>query len=239
MAGAACNFLLALGLLLPAAEARAAEPVADVALVLAVDSSSSVDPREFLLQMRGFAAAFRDPDVQEMLTGGGRGRVAVTLMEWSNPGWQRPTVPWRLIASPQDAEALAREIEDAPRLVDGGGTAIGNAVDAAVRLLRSAPSAARRVIDVSGDGKENMGRQIHLAREAAAQAGIEINALAIRTEEPDLDRYFEENLITGPAAFVQDAASYDDFAVAIRLKLLRELQGVVARMPSGEAPSGG
>jgi hypothetical protein len=231
MAGAVSKFVLACALLL-ASGAQAQGPDVDTALVLAIDSSSSVDPDEFQLQMQGLAAAFRDPNVQAGAIAGARRQIAVTLMEWSNPGWQRVNIPWRIIASPEDAEALATDLENAPRLIDGGGTALGNAMEAAARLFRGdAPTATRRVIDVSGDGRSNMGRSVTGARDAITMLKVTINGLAIQNEETDLGSYYEESVIGGSGAFMIDAKDYDDFRNAIRAKLLRELEAPVAMLP--------
>lgn len=231
MAGVVSKVALACALLLASGAQAKGPPDVDTALVLAIDSSSSVDPDEFQLQMNGLAAAFRDPNVQAGAIAGARRKIAVTLMEWSNPGWQRVNIPWRIITSPEDAEALASEIENAPRLVDGGGTALGNAMEAAARLFRGdAPTAARRVIDVSGDGRGNMGRSVTGARDAITMLNVTINGLAIQNEEPDLGPYYEESVIGGAGAFMIDAKDYDDFRNAIRAKLLRELEAPVAML---------
>ncbi|MFD2261332.1 DUF1194 domain-containing protein [Lacibacterium aquatile] len=228
MAGVVFKLVLACALLFTSG-ARAQGPDVDTALVLAIDSSSSVDANEFLLQMQGLAEAFRDPTVQAGALAGPKRKIAVALMEWSNPGWQRVNIPWRVLTSPDDLEQLAKDIENAPRLVDGGGTALGNAMEAAARLFRgNAPTATRRVIDVSGDGRSNMGRSVTGARDAITMLNVTINGLAIQNEEADLGSYFEESVIGGSGAFMIDAKDYEDFRRAIRAKLLRELEIPVA-----------
>lgn len=208
----------------------ASQPEVDAALVLAVDSSTSVDRAEFALQMEGLTAAFRDPEVQAAITSGPHRAVAVTLMEWSDPSWQRVGIPWRILRSAEDARTLAEEIDTTPRLIDGGGTALGNALSVAVRLIQSAPvKAERKIIDISGDGAQNLGRALAPVRATALKAGITLNGLAIVNEEPDLEAYYREALIGGPGAFVLRAADYADFTQAIRQKLIRELTMPVAR----------
>ncbi len=207
-------------------------PEVDAALVLAVDSSSSVNRAEFALQMEGLTAAFRDPDVHAAITSGPRRAVAVTLLEWSDPSWQRVGVPWRILRSAEDAAKLADEIDTTPRLIDGGGTALGNALSVAVRLLQTAPvKAERKIIDISGDGAQNLGRALAPVRATALKAGITLNGLAIVNEEPDLEEYYRTALIGGPDAFVLRAADYADFTQAIRQKLIRELTVPIARAP--------
>ncbi len=226
-------FVAALGLL--ALPARAAPPEVDALLVLAIDSSSSVDRAEFALQMEGLAAAFRDGEVHAAITSGPKHSVAVALLEWSDPNWQRVGVPWRILRSAGDALKLADEIETTPRLIDGGGTALGNALSVAVRMIQTAPiKAERKIIDISGDGAKNLGRALAPVRATALKAGITLNGLAIVNEEPDLEDYYRTALIGGPDSFVLRAASYEDFTQAIRQKLIRELSVPVAK--AGQRP---
>ncbi len=215
------RWLLALLILLPlAAQAR---PV-DVALVLAIDSSSSVDRDEFTLQMQGLAEAFRDPDVQARLVAGPHGAVAVAVLEWSNADWQEVSVDWRVIASEADAEALAADLVDAPRRIWGGATAIGAALARAAQLLAAAPvTASRQVIDLSGDGAPSDARRLARERQRLAAAGITVNGLAILDDDPTLPELFRRDVALGPGSFVIVATGYPDFARAMRMKLLREL----------------
>lgn len=179
--------------------------------------------------MNGLAAAFRDPSVIAAIAGGKTRRIAISVIEWSNPGWQKIDLPWRVLDGPESAEAFAKDLETQSRLVYGGATAIGSAIDFAVRLLRLAPvEAARQVIDVSGDGKSNEGRDPASARDSAARSGIVVNGLAIVNEEAELASYYERSVIGGPGAFAIEVADYEGFADAIRRKLLRELGTPIA-----------
>jgi hypothetical protein len=226
------HWIFALSLTLPAVAARAAPPEVDALLVLAVDSSSSVDRAEFALQMEGLAAAFRDTEVHAAIASGPKRAVAIALMEWSDPSWQRVGVPWRVVRSAGDALKLAEEIDTTPRLIDGGGTALGNALSVAVRMIQSAPfKAERKIIDISGDGAQNLGRSLAPVRAAALKAGITLNGLAIVNEEPDLEDYYRAALVGGPESFVLRAADYADFTQAIRQKLIRELSVPIAEAP--------
>jgi Ca-activated chloride channel homolog len=223
-------FALSCGLL--ALPARTAPPEVDALLVLAIDSSSSVNRAEFALQMEGLAAAFRDAGVHAAMTSGPKHSVAVALMEWSDPNWQRVGVPWRILRNADDALKLADEIDTTPRLIDGGGTALGNAVSVAVRMIQTAPiKADRKIIDISGDGAQNLGRALAPVRATALTADITLNGLAIINEEPDLEDYYRDALIGGPDAFVLRAANYEDFTHAIRQKLIRELSVPIAKAP--------
>jgi len=211
---------------LAAGPARAAEAV-DVALVLAVDSSTSVSMDEFYLQMEGYAAAMRHPALAEEIGAGRIGAVGVLFFEFADAKTHVVNLPWRRLSRSEDLEAYAKELEMAPRLVVGGTTAIGDAIDFGHAALDDCPYAAgRRVIDVSGDGASNAGRAVGAARADAVGLGITINGLAILNEEPDLDAYFRASVIGGTGAFCVPARDYRDFREAIRDKLVREISFV-------------
>ncbi len=202
-------------------EAEAA--TVDVALVLAIDSSSSVSADEFYLQTQGLAAAFADPEVEAAISRGPRGAVAVAIVEWANPDRQVANLVWTTVRA-ADLPALSAELADLPRLIDGGGTGLGAGLLAAAAMFAEAPPATRRVIDVSGDGRTSAGPAAAAARDAAVAAGITVNGLAIVNEEPDLEAFYRDNVKGGPDAFVIRARDYEDFTRAIRAKLLRELE---------------
>lgn len=210
--------------LLPARRA-AAQPV-DLELVLAVDVSSSVSRREYELQMRGLADAFRSQQVIEAIRSFAPRGVAVSLFQWGGVGEQAVMVPWSLVVDATGAEAVAAAIDRSLRLSEYGGTALGDALLSASRMFdANGYQGARRVIDVSGDGHANVGIPPSQGRAAALAAGITVNGLVILNEEPDLDRYYSANVIGGDGAFVVDTADFKDFARAIRAKLVREISG--------------
>lgn len=211
------------GMVLPAVPA----PV-DLALALAVDVSASVDFHEFGLMIGGYAAAFRDTELAARLTSGTHGAAAVAVLFWSGPGARDLAVPWTRVASKGQAAALAEAIDCAPRIVPPGATALGEGLAAAAALLARCPyPAARRVIDVSGDGSNNAGIPVSAGRAAALALGATVNGLAVVDEEPDLADYFRDEVIGGPGAFVILADDYAAFAEAIRRKLYREAVGPV------------
>ena len=221
------GFLLLLLAALPFRGAPAAE--LDLDLVLAVDCSSSVTADEFALMMEGYAAAFRDARVREAIRTGPHKAIAVTLVQFSNTGWQRVALEWQVLKDDRSAEAFAQLLETTSRLVYGGATSISGGIDYAARLLARAPmSAERRTIDVSGDGRNNQGRAVTAARDAAVTADITVNGLAIVNDEPDIESYYRESVIGGEHAFVITAAGYEDFADAIRRKLQKEIEVPVA-----------
>jgi hypothetical protein len=133
-------------------------------------------------------------------------------------------VDWTLIKDDTTADAFAAAIEAAPRQLFSGGTSISGAIDYSRLLLtRSSFNAARRVIDISGDGANNSGRPVTQARDEAVHDGVGINGLPILTIEPGLDRYYYDNVIGGPGAFMIPAENYDTFADAILKKLITEI----------------
>jgi Protein of unknown function (DUF1194) len=203
-----------------------AQTAVDLQLVLAVDVSGSVNQTRFELQRDGYVAAFRSARVLETIRSGPQQAIAVTMVQWTGPALQVHVVPWMRIADEHSAEAFASAVATAPRQLFGGGTSISGAIDYAVTLFRESRfSGARRVIDISGDGSNNRGRLVNLARDDAVAAEIGINGLPILALEPDLDAYYERNVIGGPGAFVIAAKEYEAFADAILKKLITEIAG--------------
>lgn len=196
--------------------------------MLAVDASGSVDEREFALQMGGIAAGFRDPAVQEAIARGPLGRIAVTVAIWAEANRPKHAMPWRMIETAADAEAFAAVVERTPRTIASGGTGIGKAIWFSLTQIRdNAFRAARRVIDLSGDGRETAPREWSVLTQQATQAArafdVTINGLAILNDEPALESYYQRHVITGFGAFTMAAADYQDVAEAMRRKLLREI----------------
>jgi len=219
-----------------AAQQPANAPAVDLALVLAVDASGSVDRVRFQLQKDGYVAAFRHRRVIEAIQSGPNQSIAVIVMQWTGPALQVIAVPWTKISDAASANAFADAVAAAPRALFGGGTSISGAIDTSRALLFDNPyRAARRVIDISGDGANNRGRAAALARDEAVRDGVGINGLPILALEPDLDRYYEQNVIGGPGAFVIAARSYETFADAILKKLIAEIAGVAPDVIPGAA----
>jgi hypothetical protein len=201
-----------------------ADTAVDLALVLAVDASGSVDDRRFALQQRGYADAFRSPRVLKAIRSGAAQAIAVTMVQWTGPVMQIQVIGWSLVGDEASAQKFADMIDATPRQLHGGGTSISGAIDFARLLLVQAPyTAARRVIDVSGDGANNRGRPAERARDDAVRDNIGINGLPILALEPYLDRYYYGNVIGGPGAFMIPAETYETFADAILKKLIMEI----------------
>ena len=198
-----------------------------IALVLAVDASGSVSNGRFELQKQGYAAAFRNPQVLNSIRSLMTQSIAVTMMQWTGPRLHAVVVDWTLVKDEATTNALAAAIEAASRQLFGGGTSISGAIDYSRLLLAQSPfNAARRVIDISGDGSNNSGRSVTQARDEAVHDGVSINGLPILTLEPYLDRYYYENVIGGPGAFMIPAANYNNFADAILKKLITEIAAI-------------
>ncbi|MHB2166338.1 DUF1194 domain-containing protein [Alsobacter sp. R-9] len=210
-------------------QARAAEEV-DVALVIAVDISNSMDPEEQALQREGFVEAFRSPLVHEAIRNGMVGRIAVTYFEWAGTYVQHVVVRWTIIDGQASARAFADELARIPPR-RGPRTSISGAIDTSVKLLEEGGfEALRRVIDISGDGANNQGRSIVEAREDALDKGIVINGLPIMLKRPtgsfdteNLDVYYRDCVIGGPGAFIVPVRERQQFAEAVRTKIVREV----------------
>jgi hypothetical protein len=213
----------ALWLALAAGAAIAAPPLA-LAVVLAIDVSASVDADRFVLQRDGIAGAFRDQRLVAAIRAI-PGGIAALFLEWSDPEAIAITVDWLPIADAQSAAAFAGAVHESTRRSQGL-TAIGPALLAAARQFDRLPQpAARRAIDISGDGIANLGLPPAAARDRIVEAGITINALALPTAEPWLADYYRHEVIGGAGAFVVAARSHASFAEAILKKLMLEMAG--------------
>jgi hypothetical protein len=213
------------------------QPSVDVELVLAVDVSYSMDPGELLLQREGYAEAIVSNEFLQALKAGPNRRLALVYVEWSGPNDQKIIVPWRLIDSRESAAVVAAEIAKAP-VRTGSRTSISGAINFALPLFDADPyRGLRRVIDVSGDGVNNDGSPVTIARDAALARGITINGLPIMLEGrlpsqmdiDDLDLYYEDCVIGGSGSFMVTIRSRDGFKEAIRTKLVLEVAGGVPR----------
>jgi hypothetical protein len=208
----------------------------DVQLVLAVDVSYSMDMDELAIQREGYAQAIVSKDFLQALKTGPNGRVAVTYFEWAASSDQKIIIPWRVIDGPESADAVAAEIMKTP-IRRASRTSISGAIYFAMPLFDDSPyKGLRRVIDISGDGPNNNGAPVTIARDEALSKGIIINGLPIMVKEPsystmdidNLDFYYEDCVIGGPGSFVISIKDREKFKEAIRTKLLMEVAG---RMP--------
>jgi len=217
----------------------------DLLLVLAADISRSVDEAKFQLQRSGYAAAFSDSRVIEAIRGGPNGRIAVAFVEWSGILQQKTVIDWTVISNDQTAHQFGDHIVEAPRAF-ANSTSISAGIDFAMTQLDRAPyETRRRVIDVSGDGDNNSGRDVTAARDEALAKGVTINGLVILTETRTrwnsdhtnppggLANYYRNNVIGGPGAFVMVAESFNSFGDALVKKLIAEIAQAEPRQWAG------
>ena len=218
-----------------------ADDAVDVALVLAVDVSRSIDADEARLQREGYRTAVSDPVVVAAIRGGMVGSIAIAYVEWAGIEYQRTVIPWRRIATQAEAEAWAVELVVAPRQPRSW-TSISGAIRHARQVLAECPwEATRQVIDVSGDGVNNSGPPADQQRDAAVAEGITINGLPIINDRPTfgrlppvpLDDYYRENVIGGDGNFMIVAEDFESFGVAVKRKLIRE----IATLPPAAIPA--
>ena len=208
-------------------------PSVDVELVLAVDVSYSMDMDELAIQREGYAQAIISKEFLQALKTGPNGKISVTYFEWAASSDQKIIIPWRVIDGPETADAVANEIMKTP-IRRASRTSISGAINFAMPLFDENPyRGLRRVIDISGDGPNNNGSPVTVARDAALEKGITINGLPIMVKEPsystmdidNLDFYYEDCVIGGPGSFVVTIKDREKFKEAIRTKLLLEVAG--------------
>jgi hypothetical protein len=212
----------------------AAEQV-DLLLVLASDVSRSVDAAKFKLQRDGYVAAISNPRVIEAIKSGPHGRIAICFIEWSGVGAQKVVIDWTVIDGAKTAQDFASQLDEAQRSF-ADRTSISGGIDFAMAQLEHAPfQAARRTIDVSGDGTNNSGRDVTAARDEALAQGVTINGLVILSEQPlswnadhtnppgGLETYYRNNVTGGPNSFVLVAENFNTFGQAILNKLVAEV----------------
>ncbi len=217
----------------------------DLELVLAMDASGSISEKEYLLQLRGTAYAFRDLEIIEAIQAGPVGKIAVALMLWSDASNPKEKSDWFILDNENSIHQFANYIEkfqvnddDTLDMGGGGGTGIGSGVQEALAMLATnGHQGLRQVIDVSGDGIEtefsfSKGVMIRDAKLLATVQNVTINGLPIvGPNYPNLDQYYRDEVIIGPGSFIVTASSFDDFGRAIREKLLREIRSDVAYRP--------
>jgi hypothetical protein len=225
----------------------------DLQLILAVDVSPSMSRDEQRVQRDGYVSAFRHPDIARAVRSGETGRIAVLYLEWAGPGQQTVIIPWTIVAGFDDTRALADRLA-ALSLTEGRGTSISGALSAAKDLFANSDlRSPRKVIDISGDGPNNVGAPVDAARQSLLAADVTINGLPIalprkgradrfaRYDGSSLQSYFEDCVIGGPDAFTVGVTEAGMFATAIRRKLVREISAnfgkvIPAAYSSGSGP---
>ena len=214
----------------------------DVALVLAVDISYSMDLEEQSLQREGYIAALTSPIVIEAIRKGMIGKIAVTYLEWAGVATRNVVADWHIIEDARSARVFADKLQAAP-IMRARRTSITGAIDHSMELLQAAKlRPLRRVIDISGDGPNNEGGPVTVSRARALEAGVTINGLPIILKRgfnsafdiDKLDEYYADCVVGGPGSFLVVITEREQFPVAIRTKILRE----VAQAGLSDAPSG-
>jgi hypothetical protein len=228
------RLVLAAVTLLAAASTHAAEEV-DFLLALSADVSRSVNHPKFLLQREGYAAAISDPQVLEAIKSGRHQSIALCFIEWSGFAAQKLVIDWTLIDGPGAARKFGDQLLELPRSFADRTSISGGIEFAAAQLERFPYTATRRAIDVSGDGTNNAGREVTLARDETLAKGIVINGLVILSDHPvpwneehtnppgGLEKYYRDNVVGGPGAFVLVAENFNSFGRAIIKKLIAEI----------------
>lgn len=223
--------------------ASAEEMDVDLELVLAVDVSRSMDPTEQNLQKDGYIAGLQHPEVLAAIRSGFLGRVAVTYAEWAGPGSHQIIAPWTVIDSEVSAKAFADAIAARPISYLHGTSISGALLFASGLFEANGFRSTRQVIDISGDGPNNMGFPVLQVRAKVIERGMTINGLPIMVHSdylggysiPNLDVYYEDCVIGGPGAFLVTVESIDRIAEAIRRKLVLEIAGVEPRIMPAQA----
>jgi hypothetical protein len=230
---------LASGLPVSGAGAKGGAAAVDVELVLAVDISYSMDEEEQHLQREGYIEALQSPEFLKALKTGPNGRIAVAYMEWASSYDQRTVVNWALIDSLESAKAFAGQLSTAPYR-RASRTSISGAIDGAMRLFEgNGYDGTRRVIDISGDGPNNNGRPVTLAREDALAQGVTINGLPLLIRPvrlaymdiENLDWYYEDCVVGGPGAFMIPVRGPEAFSEGTRTKLVLDIASAPQAIP--------
>lgn len=211
--------------------ASPADAYCKLALALGLDISSSVNAHEYGLQLNGLAYAIETPEVINAILSPEGGFIEATVYEWSGYEQQDVIIGWTTLDSPEAVHAFANRLRAHRRQYSEFATALGKGVEFGARLLRTAPECGRRVLDVSGDGVNNVGVGPEYFREIGLFDGIVINGLVILGAFPDPSAYYRRNVMHGPEAFVAIARDFDAYRDAMIGKLLREIS---AEMVVGE-----
>ena len=212
---------------------RAFAEAVDLQLVIAADTSTSIDDTEAALERQGVAGAFRSPEIVRAISSGSLGHIAVLYMDWSGGPNNQIVVNWRTIGDKVSADAFADALLKAPRTY-GRGTSIGGAMEMGAALIESSGfEAMRRAIDISGDGPSNMGRAVAEVRDEVVARGIVINGLPIISGDygtgdwgaypGEIDKYYMHCVIGGQGSFMVPAKGFQEFITAMRRKLVLEI----------------
>lgn len=204
--------------------ARADDNAVDTALILAVDVSSSMAPESQQIQRDGYHDAITDQVVVRAIRSGPLGRIALTFVEWADSHQQRVVVPWTLIDGEATAAAFGAALRGVPPVKWGQTSISAGLLFSASQFALSPYTAARRVIDVSGDGSNNQGAPVAEVRDSLVRSRIVINGLPIITpQEPNIAAHYEAEVIGGPGSFCIPVNSMGEFREGLTRKLIMEI----------------
>ncbi len=191
-----------------------------LALILLIDVSGSISEDNYELQRKGIAQAFQDKSVQDTIKAQ-PGGIALSLIEWSSD--VKISIPWKILKTKSDIDDFATNILNAPRATSNL-TALGHALNKAIDYMNQAPCKPDiKIIDISGDGPSNEKEEPDEPRNKAIAQGIIINGLPIITiVYPEIVDYYRDKVIT-PNGFLVEATDFEDFAKAIRRKIILEI----------------
>lgn len=225
-----------LGMLLVSSPAYALTQV-DTELQLLMDVSGSVSASEFNLQLQGYVDAFYNQDVQSAIlntSDGKLGAIAVQMIMWSGTTQQSVMTDWFHLYDMTSINNFAATLDALVRPF-AGMTAPGSAMAfGALQFDTNDYTAARQVMDVSGDGIRNAGLDTATVRDQLLASGIDtINGITIGQDYADgvLQNWYVENVAGGQDAFVINATTFADFGNALQLKLAAEIEGGI--IPEG------
>ena len=218
-----------LSLLVTTNLSASSEHEVDVELVLAVDTSRSMDYEEARIQREGYLSAITHKEFIDAVRGGLTGRIAISYFEWAGDIVPGSVLDWQIIENEHDAAAFAAKLAARP-VETQRRTSISAAIaQGATMLVSNTFNGMRKVIDISGDGANNSGNPVVPVRDKALRAGIVINGLAIMLRPSGtpggLDRYYADCVVGGPGSFVLPVHKIEDFGVAVRRKLVMEVSG--------------
>ncbi|WP_422029358.1 DUF1194 domain-containing protein [Roseovarius sp.] len=227
--------LLAVACLVMAAPAAAS---CRLALILALDVSSSVDADEYELQRLGLAAALDSEDVRHAILYGGHGHVALAVFEWSGFYQQKLHLDWSLLRTTRDIDRAVVAVGTMSRSHEGYPTAIGQALGFAAQLMGRAPDCQRQVVDISGDGINNYGFGPAAAYRSFPFDGITVNGLVILERYDGVADYYRKEVLRGPQSFLVVANGFEDFSAAMSKKLYREINDIMLGDSGTRRPRG-
>lgn len=207
------------------------------ALALGLDVSASIDNGEYELQMKGLANAFLAKEVQRAFLAVPGAPVRLHVFIWAGQGGPLTILPWTEIEDETDLIEVANVLNRQIRQRFSSTTALGEALKYGRNALTTQNECWRLTLDISSDGKSNIGVNPNDLRLTSSLFGITINALVVGQEytfllgardrdNADLVDYFATNVIHGPDAFVEVAIGFRVFEEAMKRKLLKELQSL-------------